>query len=103
LFSVDESDDEESLTSIETEADVFEDPSVLEVSIEGQTRFKRNGAVRVKPNLVNNSEEAAVETGEPSQNNESDSQSTGPRTRSTPRVDYAHLHKYGIGERYGKE
>ena len=103
MFPVDESDDEESLTSMESGDDVFEDPSVLEVSIEGKARFKRNGAVRVKHNLVNNSEEAAVETGETSQNNESDSQSTGPRTRSTPKVDYAYLNKYGRGERYGKE
>ena len=39
-----------SLTSSDSQDDVFDDPSIMEVSIGGTRRFKRSGAMRIKIN-----------------------------------------------------
>ena len=39
-----------SLTSSDSEDDVFDDPSIIEVSIGGTRRFKRSGAIRMQNN-----------------------------------------------------
>ena len=90
-------------TSVESDDDdVFNDHSVLEVSIEGRTRTKSS----TKFNLLDTVEDHHDEIGrEQNEEDEEDKDETGTkpkkRTRSTTRVNYAYLHSYGRKEKDG--
>ena len=90
---------------------MFNDHSVLEVSIEGRTRTKSS----TKFNLLDTVEDHHDEIGrEQNEEDEEDKDEvdeithktvTKPkkRTRSTTRVNYAYLHSYGRKEKDGDE
>ena len=121
-----ERDSEEfSLTSSDSQDDVFDDPGIMEVSINGARRFKRSRAIRMKGlkkqaedeagDKVANKEENMIADEEsdkaevtvddedlddearanPLEENHEEKEQTTPARRRTHRVDYAYLHKYG--------
>ena len=99
--------------------DVFEDPSVLEVSLEGRTRTKNDGVLRshtkspppllaavedhddkIEADHIKEKQENEDEADEINQKIEAEARI---RTRLTPRVNYAHLHRYGRRRKDGNE
>ena len=84
---------------------MFNDHSVLEVSIEGRTRTKSSTKFNLLDTVEDHHDEIGREQNEEDEEDkdEVDEITHKKRTRSTTRVNYAYLHSYGRKEKDGDE
>ena len=108
LFHADDSNnDHESLTSEDTGDDVFNDPSILEISLNGTRRFNRSHAVRRQRYPIQDQDIGAIEADEDDgyiaeveEDQIDDNADVSDGHRARPRrnlktIDYALFHRCG--------